>query len=178
MSISDDQAYLLRHTTLKGIQSVALIAVPASLLHAVRTTSQPRPIVFLRTLGLSTFVLGSAGGLALGWFKSGAYTLGHGNPVGVEGRDGLVLEGIRERAARLRVSRSQIKTDDYSVVGALVGSVRFSLSRALLTDMRSSPRRPCSCDEPRSCTTSRAGPRLASQWGSSWPGGRTSPSLA
>ena len=89
----------------------SLLSPPLLLAHSLYKRSF-RLSPFLRNTFLSTFLLGGSFGAALG----------AGRMYGMD------LEGARERAERLRYNVGQRRVDDWSVIGAVLGSVSSCLA--------------------------------------------------
>ncbi|KAH8928179.1 hypothetical protein BT69DRAFT_1257656 [Atractiella rhizophila] len=98
--------YVLRHTTVKGIQLFSLVYPPLLLAGMAwkRSFSVGR---FMRNSALVGLGGGAAFGALAGW----------GRLRSVE------EEGVRDRAERLRANWGQNTVDDYSLVGGFLGSL-------------------------------------------------------
>jgi len=101
-----DKRYVVKHTTWKGIQMFSLLAPPILAISAYR---RPNFVLhaYLRKSAMWTFGAGSIVGAGLGLAR-----LSSVDP-----------EGVSDRAARLRANVGQVRTDDYSTIGAVVGGV-------------------------------------------------------
>ncbi|SCV67149.1 BQ2448_5795 [Microbotryum intermedium] len=111
---SNDYSAVMRHCGHKGYQMFAVIAPPLFLLMSVRKrTFSPR--VYLRNVGLTTFVGGTAFGLAAGAGRM----------------SGLDADQINDRAVRILSNRLQTRVDDYGIIGGVLGAVSVPLLRRL-----------------------------------------------
>ncbi|GAA5982080.1 hypothetical protein JCM11641_004317 [Rhodosporidiobolus odoratus] len=107
--MSDPQQTVLKHSAVKGIQGFAILAPPLLAARALLARRAPSLTASLRTITLSTFLLGpvAGGGVELGrvyW-------------------QGLSSTELGDKAARIRSSTSQRRADDYSAIGGVLGAI-------------------------------------------------------
>ncbi|CCV00319.1 unnamed protein product [Malassezia sympodialis ATCC 42132] len=103
--ITDDQAYLLSHRGLQGVQVAAVAATPLYLLQSIRKGR-------FSMRGLASYnwvvpILGGAIGAAAGWGESIQLT----TPV------------LAFRVAGVRASEERMRRDDFHLIGSVVGAL-------------------------------------------------------
>ncbi|SCZ96348.1 BZ3500_MvSof-1268-A1-R1_Chr8-2g10133 [Microbotryum saponariae] len=103
---SNDYSAVMRHCGHKGYQMFAVIAPPLFLLTSLRKRSFS-PRIYLRNVGLTTFVGGTALGVAAGAGRM----------------SGLDAEQINDRAVRILSNGSQTRVDDYGIIGGVLGAL-------------------------------------------------------
>ncbi|GAA5846073.1 hypothetical protein JCM3766R1_001358 [Sporobolomyces carnicolor] len=115
---AEEYSDIISHSALKGVQTVALIAPPALLVHAIYKKSF-RISSYLRGVALTTFTVGPAIGVGLAAYR-------------MSGMNDLQ---VKEKAMKVKANAHQRRCDDYSVIGGVLGALAMTtifLKRARL----------------------------------------------
>lgn len=105
-ALARDTSTMYQHVAFKGVQLMSIVGPPVLLLNGLRkgsfTVSR-----FLRQVSATSFLAGPAVGMGLGAARMW----------------GMPADGVADRAARIRANSGQRRTDDYSVIGGVLGGL-------------------------------------------------------
>jgi len=105
-NVDQERLYVYTHVATKMVQATAVLAPPIGLARQLYRKNLNVTRFLRRTAGL-TFVAGSTTGLAMAWLR-------------LRNEPDIA---IYDRAFRLRHNPTQVRVDDYSKVGALLGAL-------------------------------------------------------